>query len=167
MSFYPIKNSRIFIKKVPYLCRSKKDTAIKMENNKITHSGIVQKIEDGKASVSIISKASCISCSLNSVCSASDLKEKIIDVALVPDRELHAGDEVTLELKQSYGNWAVALGYFFPFLVLLGGLILFLQIGMGQGLAGLLAIALLVPYYGILYSLRGYFQKKFRSGIVW
>lgn len=129
---------------------------------KVTHPGVVKKIEGNKAEISVISKASCVSCSLNNVCSVSDMKEKIIEVDLADLGQHNEGENVTVEMKQAYGTWAVLLGYFFPFLVLFFGLMLFLHWGLDQGLAGILAIALLIPYYGILYLLRDFFKKRFR-----
>ncbi len=136
-----------------------------MDKNIVTHTGIIKKIENGKVSVSIISKASCISCSLNNVCATGDLKEKIVEVDLKPEMRYNEGEEVTIELKQSDGIWAVLFGYFFPFLVLLSGLIVFVNLGIDQGFSGLLSIALLIPYYSTLYLMRSFFHKKFRSHI--
>ncbi len=129
---------------------------------KVEHPGVVHKIYGNRAEVAIIAKAGCISCSLKNVCSVSDVQEKVIDVELYPDYNVKEGDEVVIEMKQSYGSWAVALGYFFPFLVLFLGLILFLQLGFDQGLAGLFAIGLLIPYYTALYLLKDFFKKRFR-----
>lgn len=131
----------------------------------VTHSGIVRKIEKNKAEISVISKASCISCSLNNVCSVSDMKEKIIEVDLSQVERYNEGDSVIVEMKQSYGTWAVLLGYLFPFFVLFLGLIMFLHFGLNQGLSGILAIVLLIPYYSILYLLRDFFKKRFRYHI--
>ncbi len=131
----------------------------------VTHPGTVRKIVGNKVEISVISKAGCVSCSLNNVCSVSDMKEKIIEVDLSQIKHYNEGDNVVVEMKQSYGTWAVLLGYFFPFLILFLGLILFLHFGLDQGLAGVLAIALLFPYYGILYLLRDFFKKRFRYHI--
>jgi len=133
-----------------------------MGEETVTHPGVVKKIEGDKAEISVISKASCISCSLKNVCSVSDMKEKIIEVNIADLGGHHEGENVVVEMKQSYGTWAVLLGYFFPFLVLFFGLMLFLHLGFDQGLAGILAIAMLIPYYGGLYLLRHYFKKHFR-----
>jgi len=127
----------------------------------VSHPGVIRKIEGSRAEVSIIAKAGCISCSLNNVCSVSDVQEKIVEVDLYPNNQLCEGDEVVIEMKQSYGSWAVILGYFLPFLVLFFGLIVFLQLGLNQGLSGLAAIALLVPYYGGLFLMKGFFKKRF------
>ena len=131
----------------------------------VTHPGVVRKVEGDKVEISVISKASCVSCSLNNICSVSDMKEKIIEVDRAELGRYGEGENVVVEMKQSYGTWAVLFGYFFPFLVLFLGLILFLHWHLDQGLAGILAIALLIPYYGLLYLLRGFFKKRFRYHI--
>jgi sigma-E factor negative regulatory protein RseC len=131
----------------------------------VTHTGTIRKIAGNKAEVSVISKAGCISCSLNNACSVSDMKEKMIEVDLSQVAQYNEGDNVVVEMKQSYGTWAVLLGYLFPFFVLFLGLIMFLHFGLNQGLSGILAIALLLPYYGILYLLRDFFKKRFRYHI--
>ncbi len=131
----------------------------------VTHSGKIRKISGNKAEIAIIAKAGCVSCSLNNVCSVSDMKEKIIEVDLRQIQHYREGDDVVVEMKQSYGTWAVLLGYFFPFLVLFFGLLLFLHFGLDQGLAGILSIVLLIPYYSVLYLLRNFFKKRFRYNI--
>ncbi len=131
----------------------------------VTHSGIIRKIAGNKAEVSVISKAGCVSCSLNKACSVSDMKEKMIEVDLSYVAQYNEGDNVVVEMKQSLGTWAVLFGYLFPFFVLFLGLIMFLHFGLNQGLSGILAIALLIPYYSILYLLRDFFKKRFRYHI--
>ncbi len=131
----------------------------------VTHTGIIRKIAGNKAEISVISKASCVSCSLNNACSVSDMKEKIIEIDLNQVAQYNEGDSVVVEMKQSLGTWAVLLGYLFPFFVLFLGLIMFLHFGLNQGLSGILAIALLIPYYSILYLLRDFFKKRFRYRI--
>jgi sigma-E factor negative regulatory protein RseC len=135
-------------------------------DNKITHTGIIKNVENDKVVVSIVSKASCISCSLKNVCSASDMKEKEIVVDMTTPTKYRPGENVTVELSQSAGNWAVAIGYFFPFLVILVSLIVFIKSGLDQGLAGILSLAMLVPYYGFIYLLKGYFRKRFKTKIL-
>jgi len=76
------------------------------------------------------------------------------------------GDKVTVMMDQSLGTWAVMFGYVFPFLVLLFGLIVFTQILASEGIAGLLALSLLAPYYGILYLSRKQMDKVFQFKII-
>ena len=129
--------------------------------NTVTHPGIVKKVGENKVEVSVVVQAGCASCQLKGVCSVGEMKEKVVEVEMT-DRSFKEGQTVTVEMKQSLGTAAVLLGYVFPFVVLLVGLILFLQLGLDQGVAGILSILLLVPYYGGLYLARGGLKKKFR-----
>ena len=90
-----------------------------MKENTVTHSGIVQEVKDGKASISVITKSACASCQIKGSCNLSDVKEKMIEVDLLNGQEFKAGGQVTVEMKETTGIWAVLLGYFFPFLVVL------------------------------------------------
>lgn len=132
-----------------------------MQEKLVTHPGIVKSVEQGKAEVTVITKSACASCEVKSSCAIGDTKAKIIEVDLAPGEKYEAGQNVVVEMKQSIGSWAVLLGYFFPFLVVLIGLIIFVSLGMDEGISGLLSLSLAVLYYLILYTFRGRLKKKF------
>jgi len=138
-----------------------------MSEVKITHPGIVKKLTADKAEVSIIVNSACASCEINGSCSLSevDIKEKVIEVKLADTNAYHVGQRVTIEMKQSLGSWAVLLGYFFPFLLVLISLIIFVSVGINEGISALLSIGILVPYYLVLYFMRNSIQKKFTYSI--
>ena len=136
-----------------------------MNEKTVTHSGTVQEIKDGKALISVITKSACVSCEISGSCSLSEVKEKIIEVQLRANQQFERGKQVDVEMKQTTGTWAVLLGYFFPFLLVLAGLIVFTVIGLNQGLSGLLSLGLLIPYYFILYFFRTSIRKRFTFNI--
>jgi len=127
----------------------------------VTHPGIVKSVGHGKAEVMIVANSACGSCEIKGACGVSESEEKIIEVNLLTGEAYNSGQSVIVEMKQSLGNWAVLLGYFFPFLVVLGGLIVFVSVGMNEGLAGLFSLALLALYYLGLFSFRKFISKKF------
>jgi len=131
----------------------------------VTHPGVVKQVEGGKISVSVISKAGCASCQLKGSCSVGEVEEKVVEMNLPKGFSFKEGQMVTVEMKQSLGTIAVLLGYVFPFLVVLLSLILFLNLGLDQGLAGIFSLLLLVPYYGLLYWLKDFFAKKFQYNV--
>ncbi len=131
----------------------------------VTHPGIIKQVEGGKVSVSVISKAGCASCQLKGSCSVGEVEEKIVEMNLPKGFSFKEGQMVTVEMKQSLGTFAVLLGYVFPFLVILLSLILFLQLGLDQGLAGIFSLLTLVPYYGILFLAKDFFKKKFQYNL--
>lgn len=120
----------------------------------IHHDGIIQKIDDNTIDVSIISMASCVSCHAKGACSASDMKEKIVQVKPLANRDYQVGDQVVIAIKQSVGTWAVLFGYVFPLIIVVLALIILTNIIQDEGIAGLISISILAPYYGILYLTR-------------
>ena len=127
----------------------------------ITHPGVIKNLSISRAAVSIIVNSGCASCEVKSSCSISDAKEKIIEVSFASSDNYQEGQHVMVEMKQSMGTWAVLLGYFFPFLFVLIGLIIFTSFGLDEGLSALLSLGLLIPYYLFLYFTRNLLRKKF------
>jgi sigma-E factor negative regulatory protein RseC len=70
-----------------------------------------------------------------------------------------------VRMEESLGQKAVLMGYGLPLVVLVGSIILFLSLLNHEGLAALLSILMLVPYYLILYLFRKRLQKEFRFRI--
>ncbi len=134
--------------------------------NQITHDGIIKHITEDKIIVSIVSMASCASCSVKGACSASDVEEKILEVKKLPGREYNRGDFVTIVTNTSVGAWAVMFGYVFPLIVVVISLIILTSIMDNEGIAGLISIALLVPYYFALYLSRKWMSDSFEFRLI-
>jgi sigma-E factor negative regulatory protein RseC len=137
-----------------------------MSSKLVTHPGFIKSINENKAEVVIIAKSACASCEINGTCSVSDTKEKIIDVTL-PDNSgpYQVGQSVLVKMKQSSGTWAILFGYVFPFILIVATLIILTSLHLDQGLAGLLSLAMLVPYYFVIYLSRNFFKKSFDHSI--
>ena len=129
--------------------------------NQITHDGIIKHITDDKIIVSIVSMASCASCQVKGACSASDVEEKIVEVKRKPGKEYNRGDFVTIVTNTSVGAWAVMFGYVFPLIVVVIALIVFTNMIEDEGIAGLISISILIPYYFILYLSRKKMSDSF------
>ena len=125
-----------------------------IKETEITHIGTIESIIDKTINIRIISSASCVSCSAKSSCSAGDMEEKNVEVALTDDMNYKIGDSVRVVLNQSVGLKAVMLGYIYPFLVMFVSLIIMVNITDNQGIAGLVALSMLAPYYLLLYVTR-------------
>lgn len=136
-----------------------------MKNKIVTHPGIIKSIELNKVEVAIMVTAGCASCEVKGACTVSEIEEKIVNVSTQNTKQYKVGQLITIEMSQSLGTWAVLLGYIFPFLVLLIGLVIFINLDLDQGIAGLLSLLLLIPYYVILYMLRNYFSTQFTYNI--
>jgi sigma-E factor negative regulatory protein RseC len=115
--------------------------------DKISHTGVVQKIENGTLFVTILSQSACAACHAKGACGMSESTEKIVEVAenLAPD--IKPGEHVEVLMERTMGMKAVIFGYGLPFLILLSVLIAVFEITGKELLAGLSAILSLVPYY--------------------
>lgn len=131
-----------------------------MSKATISHKGVVQSIANNIVKVSIINMSACSSCHAKGACSASDMQEKIID-ANSGGRAYNVGDQVVLVGKESMGFKALFLGYLLPFLLVLITLIVGTSISLKESVAGLVALATLIPYYGGLYIFKDKIKKSF------
>lgn len=133
--------------------------------NIIQHPGIIEKVEEGKVYVNILSQSSCSACHSKGMCSVSEMENKIVEVTRDTETEYKTGDNVTVFMKKSLGQKAVFYGYLYPFLIMLVSLILMLAVTNNEGLSALVALGLLVPYYFALYKLKDRLSKTFEFQI--
>ena len=116
----------------------------------ITHPGIVENVTESTVFVKILAMSACSSCHAKGMCNLAEMEEKVVEVRKESGREFRGGDKVTVTMRRSQGSKAVMLGYVVPFLVMMGMLVLVLVLTGNEGLAGLSAILVLVPYYWVL-----------------
>ena len=127
----------------------------------IEHPGIVDHLEGGQAFVRIQSQAACGSCHAKSYCGMAEVSDKVVEVRLDSDNQVNPWQFVTVTLKRSLGFRALFLGYLLPFLILLVSLFVLMALTGNEGLSALIALALMVPYYGILYLNREKIRRVF------
>jgi sigma-E factor negative regulatory protein RseC len=125
----------------------------------INHEGIVQRNEGNAVIVSISSASACSGCHAEGSCTMSGKEEKIIEVH--GRYNVNPGDLVTILMKQSIGFAAIFLGYVLPFIIVITVLIVMISLKVPELLSGLTSIAILIPYYIILYLFRRRINAKF------
>ena len=130
-------------------------------STKISHSGIVESISEGCVQVRILQASACAACKVAGHCHASESKEKIVDVLNVRDAaRLKVGDSVTVCASHDVANRALLLGFGLPLLILVSVLLIALFFLSDEGLAAMMALLALVPYYILLYLLRDRIRQK-------
>lgn len=127
----------------------------------VKHSGVITSIEGDNILVSIISKAACLSCKVNSSCNSSEMSEKIMELK-ANDLDWEIGEYVNVALKESAGFKALLVGYVLPFFILLFTLIALLEYSNNELLAGLVALFMLVPYYLLVFLFKDKLKKQFQ-----
>lgn len=133
--------------------------------NTIRHQGIVENINGSHLQVRIIQTSACASCSVKGHCSSADTKEKIIDVTDPDAASYQPGDRVWVIGELSMGAMAVLYAFIFPFLVLIISLFIFMAIWNDELCSALCSLALLIPYYYILWLNKSRMGKKFSFSI--
>lgn len=131
----------------------------------VKHQGIISEITNDNIRVSIMAQSACASCHAKGFCGAADMQEKFIDVKNYGGINQKVGDFVTVTMRRRLGTKAVLYGYFLPFVLLLATLIVMLSILDNEGLAGLISLGVLVPYYFGLYMLKDRLKQGFEFHI--
>lgn len=130
------------------------------------HSGCVESIDGDNVRVRILQSSACSACQAKSLCKVSDVKEKFIDVN-DPDAaaRLSAGDSVNVVGTVGQGMKAVMLAFTVPLVLLLAVVIGCSALGFSDGTSAVCALAVLVPYYVVLFLLRGRLNRRFQFRI--
>ena len=128
----------------------------------IKHLGIVENINGSRLKVKIVQSSACSACSVKGHCSASETKEKIIDVYNKNNVPCQVGERVMIVGTTSMGMKAVLLAFVLPFIVLLLALIISLKLtGGDEAVSALVSLGTLVPYYLIIYICRNRLSRSF------
>jgi sigma-E factor negative regulatory protein RseC len=130
----------------------------------IDHDGIIEHIKGDVAHVKINSVSACAACHAKGVCSAADQEEKFLDIPL-EGKQYNAGETVKVMVARNLGFKAVALGYVYPFMILMAVLITLTVAGLDELKAGLFALLSLPFYYLGLYLARRKIESTFTFSI--
>ena len=135
-------------------------------STKISHSGIVESIEDGCVKVRIVQTSACAACKVAGYCNAADSKEKIVDVyGDAAAKELAIGQQVTVTTSGQVAAKALLWGFGLPFVVMVAVLVLVLWLTGSEGKAALSGLAALIPYYILLWLLRNRMRQQLAFSI--
>lgn len=127
----------------------------------IQHEGTIQAIEGNTLKIRLAVTSGCSSCQAKGSCSLSQVEgEKVIEVP-AGQGIYRKGERVMVQMGFQQGLKAVLMGYVMPFLLLMGTLLLAYGMSGDEIKSGLIALAVLVPYYLLLYLTRKLTSKQF------
>lgn len=126
----------------------------------IQHEGIVEKTIGNQVYVKLMVQSACESCHSKSGCSVSGQKDKTVIVNTTDADNYKPNQGVIVSMKGNVGTTAVILSYVVPLFLLLLTLTITSN-WLSELLSGIIAIAILVPYYLILMVFRKKFEKSF------
>ena len=133
--------------------------------NKISHEGIVTKINSDIIEVKIISKSACASCNIKTACNMSEMQEKTISIPAPKDKNLSIGQEVKISMGLGQANRAVIFAYVIPVVVLISMIFILSNLKIDEGINALISIGTLIPYYLILFLFKDKIKRKFEYEI--
>jgi sigma-E factor negative regulatory protein RseC len=127
----------------------------------ISHEGIVTKITDDELEIKILAQSACAACHAKSACGMGEQAEKILTVPRPKGKDFTLNQKVNVRMAIGQGNKAAILAYLIPIILLLAVLFACLGLGINEGLAALISIITLIPYYIILYLKRDKLKNQF------
>lgn len=131
----------------------------------IEHQGTVERIMSHSIIVSIAQETACSACAAAQLCHSADKKDKHIEISCEEVSAYRVGQSVVVVGKLGLGLQATLWAYVFPLIVLMAVLLLVSMFTGSEGWGAAVALASLLPYYIILYKLRGRMQRKFSFNI--
>ena len=132
-----------------------------MTNNTIKHLGIVENIQGSHLSVRIVQTSACAACSAKGHCSSADSKDKIIDIIDTAASSYQVGEKVMVVGETSMGMMAVLLAFVLPFVLLIFSLFLLMALIENELYAAPLSLAVLIPYYFVLWLNKTRLKQQF------
>lgn len=132
-----------------------------MKARRIEHNGTVERIMSHTVVVSIAQETACAACSVASLCHSADKEQKSIEIVTSEASKYEVGQPVTIVGEVGLGLRAVIWAYVVPILLVVGVLMFVSYLTAREGLAAVIALSSLIPYYIILYGLRGMLQRRF------
>ncbi len=126
----------------------------------IEHEGIVAEVSPQLVKVRIVNESACASCHAKGSCTAADLQDKLIDIYQF-EKGLQPGQRVMILGKKSLAPKAALLAYIYPILLMLATLIITFYITANDLLSGALALAILVPYYIVIFLQKDKLKRTF------
>lgn len=133
--------------------------------NRISHEGIVTKIDNDNVEVKILSKSACASCNIKTACNMSEMQEKTITIPAPKDKKLSIGQDVVISIRLGQANRAVIFAYVIPVIILISMIFILSILKIDEGINALISIGSLIPYYFVLFLLKDRIKRKFEYEI--
>lgn len=128
-------------------------------SNVISHTGIVDGIAEGVVCVRIVQSSACGSCKVASYCNSAESKEKIVEVRCADASSYTVGQDVMVIAEPSVGMKAVTIAFVVPVITILAVVVIVLTAGGSEFMAAIAGLAVLVPYYAVLYAMRKHLER--------
>ncbi len=130
-------------------------------NSDIKHTGFVKEVNGTSLIVNIVNQSACSTCHAQGACTVADFQDKEIEIQNF-SKSYSPGQQVTVIFRESQGFTALFFGYILPFFLVLLTLIIAFEVLNNELISGILALAILIPYYTTLWFFRHLLKKIFK-----
>jgi positive regulator of sigma E activity len=127
------------------------------EANYLEHIGLVTDSQHDRVRISLLGSG-CSACH-RSLCMLGDSRAKEVEIS-TRENMFKSGDEVIVKINPSSGYKAVTLLYLIPFMLMILTLVGISKFGYHESIAGIAALLILIPYYGMIYLLKDYLKGQ-------
>lgn len=131
----------------------------------IKHSGTVEAVADGVVRVRILQASACGQCAMHGSCPSSEAKVKTVEVRGSALPSVKVGQTVTVTASARTATLALVVAFGVPLVLLVGVLFAALALTGDELRAALAAFAALIPYYIMVWLLRGRIGQGVAFGI--
>lgn len=128
--------------------------------NRIRHEGIITRIETDSVYVSVSQSSACASCKVAAHCNAAETKEKVIEIRGKHGDQYKIGQQVTVSTTPRIGIMASVYAYAIPLVLMVGVIILITALTGDELTAACCGLAVLLPYYLLIYLLRDLISQQ-------
>ncbi len=132
---------------------------------KIYHEGVVERVSPRAVSVRIQQVSACAACQASSFCQASESKEKTVEVLTASAPSYKVGDNVVVWASPTVARRALLWAFGVPFVLMMAVLVGVLQASGNEGVAAVVSLLALFPYYGVLWLLQRRLRRQLTFGI--
>ena len=132
-----------------------------MKGKQIEHWAVVERVLSHAVVVSVVQETACAACAAAALCHSSEKQEKRMEIPCANPSIYSEGQKVYIVGDIRLGLHATVWAYVVPLMLLVGTLMLATRLLGSEALGALCSLGVLIPYYIILYMLRGRLQRRF------
>ena len=147
---------RICLKKEPKFAQAG------MENT-ISHSGVIEQVEEGRVTVRVSQSSACAACSAARICRSGESGHRLIEVETSQPFEVGQQVEITGSTAQS--RYAVVVAYVIPLIVVMAVLTGMVLAGCDEVTAALSSLLAVALYFCFLTLGRNRLKKQLQFSI--
>ena len=125
----------------------------------VEHEGIVEKVSEDHVTVRITSESACAGCHAKSACTLSNSEDKMIDI--YTKEKVSTGQKVMIVGTQGQAFKATWIAYLLPVILVVIVLAITNFLSKNEELSGILALAVIIPYFLILRTINDRLKKTF------